>query len=371
MKVKNLLRHFLLTPIIISIVTTFLHAQEQKQDSSNTSKKTHLYAYPYAFYTPETKFAFGGGVILNFFTNKKDKKPSQVLLGGYYSTNHNFYTSLNTNIYHNNVHYHPWIYVAKIVDKFYGIGNNTPDIEELAFYNANRVGMEIIIERYVKQYIFGIIFNWSKWNVNDKLDNPYLPQSNLLGRDGGYTSGFGITVGMDTRDYMYIPTKGVYNKFQMTHFNKYFGGDFVFTKYLADLRGYQTFFDKLIAGWQLYGEGVTGEAPFYYLPALGGSERMRGYYEGRFRDKFYAVAQIEAGMMFRIFKKLNHFGAVVFTSIGEVAPEISDFSISGIKTSYGFGIGYILDEQNRTVIRADFGFGKNTSGIYFAAGLPF
>ncbi len=292
-------------------------------------------------------------------------------MGGYYSTNHNFYTSLNTYVYHKNTHYHPWIYVAKVVDKFYGIGNNTEDIEDNAFYHAKKFGMEIVVEKYIKQFILGIVFNWSYWNINNKLDNPYLLNNNIAGHEGGYTTGFGLSFGMDTRDYVFLPTKGVFHDFKFTHYNKYFGGDFVFTKYLADLRGYHTFFDKLIAGWQLYGEGVTGNAPFYYLPALGGSERMRGYYEGRFRDKFYAVGQIEAGMLFRIFNKLNHFGAVVFTSIGEVAPEISGFSMSGIKTSYGFGIGYILDEQNRTVIRADVGFGENTSGIYFAAGLPF
>jgi len=370
MKKNNIFRQFLLTAIIISISSTFLYAQEQVQDSSD-SKKTHLYAYPYAFYTPETKFAFGGGVILNFYTAENDKKPSQALLGGYYSTNHNFYTSLNTHVYHKNTHYHPWIYFAKVVDKFYGIGNDTPDIEDISLYNARKFGLEVSIEKYIKQFILGIIFNWSYWNVHDKLDNPYLMDNSLTGRDGGYTSGFGLAVGIDTRDYVFLPTKGIYHEFKLTHFNKYFGGDFTFTKYLADLRGYSTFFDKIIMGWQLYGEGVTGNAPFYYLPALGGSERMRGYYEGRFRDDFYVMAQIEVGMLFRIFKKVNRFGAIVFTSIGEVAHRIPDFKTSAIKTSYGFGVGYMLDEKNRTVIRADFGFGKDTSGLYFAAGLPF
>lgn len=347
-----------------------LFAGGQEADSSDT-KKPHLYAYPYAFYTPETKFAFGGGVILNFFTSKKGKKPSQALLGGYYSTNHNFYSSLNTHIYDKNNHYHPWIYIAKIVDKFYGVGNNTPDIEETALYHAKKFGMEIVVEKYINKFIFGVVFNWSYWNINDKLNNSYLLNNNVSGSDGGYTSGFGLSFGMDTRDYVFLPTKGVFHEFKFTHYNEYFGGDFVFTKYVADLRGYRTFFNKLIAGWQLYGEGISGDAPFYYLPALGGSERMRGYYEGRFRDNFYATGQIEAGMLFRVFNKLNRFGAILFASFGEVSHKLDGFKISGIKTTYGFGVGYLLDEKNRTVLRADLGFGKDTFGLYFAAGLPF
>ena len=347
-----------------------LYAGEEAADSSN-DKKSHIYAYPYAFYTPETKFAFGGGVIFNFFTSDKGDKPSQALLGGYYSTNHNFYASLNTHIYDKNNHYHPWIYVAKIVDKFYGIGNNTEDIGELAFYHAQKIGMEIEAEKYVKHFIFGVVFNWSSWNINDKLDNPYLSAGNIIGSEGGYTSGFGLSFGIDTRDFVFLPTKGIYHEFKFTHYNKYFGGDFIFTKYRADLRGYRTFFNKLIAGWQLFGEGITGDAPFYYLPALGGSERMRGYYEGRFRDNFYLTGQIEAGMLFHIFNRLNRFGAVVFASFGGVAHEIDAFNIPGIKTTYGFGVGYMLDEKNRTVLRADLGFGKDTFGLYFAAGLPF
>jgi outer membrane protein assembly factor BamA len=356
--------------LVLFGILSILQAEVTKADSAD-EKKTRLFAYPYAFYTPETKFAFGGGVILNFFTGKEDQNPSQSVLGGYYSTNHNFYSSLNTHIYHKDIHVHPWIYAAKVVDKFYGIGNNTPDIKDEAFYNAKKIGVRIDFEKYINKFILGVIFNWSYWNVYDKLANPYLNGNNFSGRDGGYTSGFGLSIGVDTRDYVFLPTDGSYHEFKIIHFNKYFGGDFIFTKYLADLRGYHTFLNKIITGWQLYGEGVTGNAPFYDLPALGGSERMRGFYEGRYRDNFYLTGQMEAGLLFRIFKKMNRFGAVLFASFGEVAHEINDFNISAIKASYGVGFGYMLDEKDRTVIRAEFGFAKGTSGIYFAAGLPF
>jgi outer membrane protein assembly factor BamA len=366
-KIKKEVRIFFLYLIVLS---SFIEADAAEADSS-AKKSMRLFAYPYAFYTPETKFAFGGGVILNFFAGDEDINPSQSVLGGYYSTNHNFYSSLNTHIYHKSFYLHPWIYAAKVVDKFYGIGNNSVDIKDDAFYNAKKVGVRVSFEKYVKKFIFGLVFDWSYWSIYDKLTNPYLINDRISGSDGGYTSGFGLLFGLDTRDYVFLPTDGSYHEFKIIHFNEYFGGDFVFTKYQADLRGYHTFFNRVITGWQFYGEGVTGDTPFYYLPALGGSEIMRGYYEGRYRDNFYLAAQAEAGLLFRIFKKMNRFGAVIFVSCGEVAHEIYDFNMPSVKVSYGVGFGYMLDEEDRTVLRAEFGFGKGTSGIYFAAGLPF
>jgi hypothetical protein len=44
---------------------------------------------------------------------------------------------------------------------------------------------------------------------------------------------------------------------------------------------------------QAYGEFVAGSPPFYKYPALGGSNRMRGYFYGRYRDKAYVMEQAE------------------------------------------------------------------------------
>ena len=88
---------------------------------------------------------------------------------------------------------------------------------------------------------------------------------------------------------------------------------------------------------------------------------MRGYFEGRYRDKIYLTAQMEYKTL--LFWKI---GFVIFGGMGDVASEFDHFKMKNAKYSYGFGLRYAFDFDERLTIRADFGFGKNTSGVYFS-----
>ena len=88
---------------------------------------------------------------------------------------------------------------------------------------------------------------------------------------------------------------------------------------------------------------------------------MRGYFEGRYRDLNYLTAQFEYKVM--LFWKI---GGVLFGGIGDVAPAFENFKLVNAKYSYGFGFRYVFDKEERLTIRADFGFGLNTSGVYFS-----
>ena len=57
---------------------------------------------------------------------------------------------------------------------------------------------------------------------------------------------------------------------------------------------------------------------------------------------------------------------VVFGGVGDAADELDDLKLKDFKYSYGFGLRYVFDENERLTVRADFGFGKNTSGVYSA-----
>lgn len=126
------------------------------------------------------------------------------------------------------------------------------------------------------------------------------------------------------------------------------------------------FFENIVD--KFYGSGVNGNTPFYYLPALGGSERMRGYYEGRYRDNFYITGQFE---LYISDPWLNRTGFYIFAATGDVGNTMEDFYWKDFKMSYGLGLVYLLNPDNRTILRADFGFGPGTMGIYFAAGTAF
>ena len=95
------------------------------------------------------------------------------------------------------------------------------------------------------------------------------------------------------------------------------------------------------------------------LAALGGSARMRGYYEGRYRDKNLIETQIELRQ--HIWRRN---GIAVWVGAGNVFPSFSGFKWG--LTLPNYGIGYRWEFKNRVNVRLDYGFGKKgQSGFLF------
>jgi outer membrane protein assembly factor BamA len=159
---------------------------------------------------------------------------------------------------------------------------------------------------------------------------------------------------------VFSPTRGGYSEVRVTFYEPGLGGDFKFLETVADLRWYLAV-GRHVLGVQAYSAAVRGEPPYFKLPKLGGGSRMRGYYEGRYRDRTYTTAQVEyrSSLFWR-------FGFVAFAAVGDVARNYSDYRLSQFKTSLGFGLRFLFDPKERINVRADFGFGRNTSGVYFA-----
>ena len=97
---------------------------------------------------------------------------------------------------------------------------------------------------------------------------------------------------------------------------------------------------------------------------------MRGYYEGRFRDRNYIAGQTE--IRYRI---NNSFGLVAFVGAGEVFH--TGFSFAQLKPNYGGGVRYFFDIEKGLAIRLDYGVGQKPagepriSGLYVALGQSF
>jgi len=115
---------------------------------------------------------------------------------------------------------------------------------------------------------------------------------------------------------------------------------------------------------------LGGSSPFYLLPELGNDALMRGYYEGRYRDRNLLAGQTE--LRYRV---SDRFGIVGFLGTGEVAH--SSFSADQLKPNYGGGLRYFFDTEKGLSIRADYGFGQKPAGepreqgFYIALGESF
>jgi len=350
---------FLFTSMII-INCEIIYAQDD--DSSNTDGIS-WFPIPFAFYTPETRLAFGVLVITAFkLSESKESRPSSVSASVFYTLNNQYDFSLSPELFLNNDKYFiaAELNYAKIIGKYYGIGNDTEEIDNPDFEARNSSIFLKFQSEILPAFRIGPVYELRNADVTNPMQNPYLLSGNTFGGEGGITSGLGFVATYDTRNNIFYPTNGGYYEIATTVFSSKIGSDYSYTKTLIDLRKYLAINNNQLIAMQILYNFVIGSAPFYDMPLLGGDEIMRGYYRGRYRDNDYFAAQLE----YRI-RVWWRFGLVGFIGVGEVANKISEFQISQFKYSVGGGLRFRIDETELWDLRVDVGFGNNSSGFYF------
>ena len=327
--------------------------------------KLQITGYPYIFYSPETDFSLGGALILTRrLSADTTVKPSNAMISGYYSTKHSYDLFFNPEFFLGEDTYYLGIAVDywRFVDKFWGFGNDSPDSDNVGYIRKIfSVNVEFDV-RVVGPLKVGLNYDLNYTTIEDKQTNPYLLSGSVPGSDGGTSSAIGLVLFADTRNKAFYPTSGGYYKLSIVNSLSWLGSSFTFKRWIADLRHYTQLSDPLVLAAQLYAMGVKGEPPFYMYPALGGDNQMRGYYEGRYRDKYYLAIQGE--LRWRLSQR---WGLVGWAGIGDVAGTLDNFRLDDFKPTVGVGVRFALDPAEVLNVRADFAYGKNTNGMYFNA----
>jgi outer membrane protein assembly factor BamA len=324
-------------------------------------------AYPYAYYTPETELAIGAGGIVTFYTGTdKLLRPSKATVSAYYTTKEQYKISFSPELYFvaNKFFASLNFDYGRYVDKFWGIGSTTPDIPNTD-YVAKGLGLKAEFQlppviSLLNATRVGIIYRFANRDITDDLGNPFLVDKSVQGAEAGSISGVGFSWTWDNRDQIFYPQHGGFNKISGTFYTSDLGSDYDFNRYDLDLRHYIGLKKERVLAVQTIAQAAFNEAPFYELPALGGQRTMRGYYEGRYRDRLYLAGQVEYRM--HLFWKV---GGVAFIGAGDVAHEISSFRIRDFKISSGGGLRLLFNEAEHVNLRVDLGFGPSTNGVYF------
>ena len=348
--------------LIFIFLPIFIFGQPEADSTDLT--KVRVFGYPYAFYTPETQLAFGLGGMLYFRTIRDSSiELSNIILSGYYTLNSQYKFTLSPELYLSKTgdYFQGSFVYGRFLDKFYGFGSQSPEIDNPDYLTQEFNAFLYFRKNLNKNLKVGIIYDYFNTTVVDKKENPYLLSNAVVGSDGGVSSGIGLSTTWDSRDFVYISTRGWYYYIGATFYSKAFGSDYDFNEFVFDLREFYRPFGKHVFAFQTFASFARGNPPFYEVPRLGGDITMRGYYEGRYRDRNYLTVQME-------YKTIAYWriGLVIFGGMGDVAADFDEFKMTNIKFSYGFGFRYVFDAKERLTIRADFGFGKNTSGVYFS-----
>lgn len=175
-----------------------------------------------------------------------------------------------------------------------------------------------------------------------------------------YTAtGIGAIVEFDSRDFIPGPWRGFYVSLEGTVFPKGLGscGSTLFrTTFTFDW--YQRVWTDCILAFDFYGEFNSAHTPWPMLARMGGSHRMRGYYEGRYADNCMLAAQVELRQ--RIWRRI---GCTVWGGAGNVFSGRSNDRFDWAHTLPNYGVGLRWELKKRVNVRLDYGFGRRTSGF--------
>lgn len=180
----------------------------------------------------------------------------------------------------------------------------------------------------------------------DPISNPELLKGmDLVTRNYG----FGLTFSYDTRDVLTNASKGLYVYVNQMFRPKWLWNEHSFST--TDIRAayYHKVWKGGIFAYEFKGLFNFGDPSWAMMAMLGDSNSMRGYYEGRYRDKSMMSAQFELRQ--HVWRRN---GIALWVGLGTIFHD---------KNSFGhflpnYGIGYRWEFKKRVNVRLDLGFGK-------------
>ena len=358
-----------LVALMLLIVTRAAYSSPtdsiQAPADSSAEAATSLAAFPTFFYTPQTSFG-GGGAGVYFFPLGAERASSvQGSLFGTVRAQFQMTFASELNLADGRQRITTDLRISTFPDVFFGLGPDTaPDSEE--DFTSNFADAFVQAEQRIAGGLLGgVRARFRTERITSVEEGRRLDSQAIPGQDASTIVGIGPVLAYDTRDRSNFPSEGRFVTAYALHHPGWLGSTFHFTRGVLDARQYVPLGGDHVIALQAYVEAISGTAPFNVLPQMGGSEQLRGYREGRFRDDVAAVAQAE----YR-FPIGGRFAGAVFGSVGDVSPTAGSFAAGGPQAGGGLGLRFRLNDQG-THLRLDYAVGFDDTGFYITGSQPF
>lgn len=332
---------------------------------TNPQKKFKIFAIPLVFYSPDTKLGLGAGGIATF-RPAGTPQPSNITFSLAYTQRKQLLIWFPYQIYFGREKYVAFGEVGwfRYVYQFFGIGNNINN-DYLERYTTEFPRVRITLLRNVKNgNAFGLRLAYDNFNITQYDSSGLLIQKNITGWQGGQSAGAGLVWWKDTRNNRFYPTKGWFIESSLFFENSWTGSDYKYSRFSIDAARYFALGEKNVLALHGMAIGTLGDAPFFSTAFLGGTKRLRGYFEGKYRDDHLLLAQAELRR-----ELFGRIGGAVFTGVGTV------FGTPGesakIRPNVGLGVRFQVDKKQKLNIRADYGIGVKNQGFYLTFGESF
>jgi len=337
---------------------------------SSKSKPYSFIGLPAVFFTPETNWGFGGlaSLAFRFKGEKPESRPSQIQLGAAYTLNKQYLFFLPFTFYLKDERYKYYGEVGYFLYTFeyYGVGNEkSNELREVYKVLFPRLRLNALYQ-FKPNFYAGLRYWMDDFDIQELDPEGNLIDGTVPGSDGSFLSGAGLIFNYDNRNNVFYPDKGSFAELILFHNGATLGSDFDFSKIILDASTFVKLKDRHILGFNWYSEFTFGTAPFNQLALLGGTKKMRGNFEGRYRDNHLVTFQSE----YR-FPLIWRFGGVAFAGLGRIANDFSEFGFDDIQYSIGLGARFLIDPKEKLHMRIDYGFGRKGSGFYVTFGEAF
>jgi hypothetical protein len=248
---------------------------------------------------------------------------------------------------------------ALFPDRFYGIGNRSADANREDF-NARNWRLQLSAQRRWGESIFtGLHVEVFSQTITQIANDSQLASGDIAGGRGINLVGAGMFGKWDSRDNTFSTAKGAYGAVSLNFFAKALGSDFAFTQLTLDGRKYFPLGRAAVLAVQGVFKTTWGECPFQTLSNFGGAYLLRGFYEGRYRDKSMLALQME----YRL-PVWGRFGLSAFAGMAQVQPRPGLLALAGFHAAEGVGLRYKFNARENLNIRLDVGFAGSSPAFY-------
>lgn len=253
------------------------------------------------------------------------------------------------------IDYH--LYFYSFPADFWGIGY------EMGDNDANKSDMKRWQAQAEVSFLFRVADNFYigpmasyDYVIGKHIERPEL----LQGMDQHtWNVGAGVSLVYDNRDNLTNPHRGIYLNINQMFRPGFMGNDYAFSTTAFRFDAYQRLGKGTVLAEDIGANLNFGNPSWGMMAELGGTHSMRGYYEGRYRDKHSLEATVELRQ--HVWKRN---GIVVWVGAGTIFPKFSALRPKQILPNAG--VGYRWEFKKNVNVRLDYGFGKSgQSGFLF------
>lgn len=253
------------------------------------------------------------------------------------------------------IDYH--LYFYSFPADFWGIGY------EMGDNDANKSDMKRWQAQAEVSFLFRVADNFYigpmasyDYVIGKHIERPEL----LQGMDQHtWNVGAGVSLVYDNRDNLTNPHRGICLNINQMFRPGFMGNDYAFSTTAFRFDAYQQLGKRTVLAEDIGANLNFGNPSWGMMAELGGTHSMRGYYEGRYRDKHSLEATVELRQ--HVWKRN---GIVVWVGAGTIFPKFSALRSKQILPNAG--VGYRWEFKKNVNVRLDYGFGKSgQSGFLF------